>query len=372
MSSSSAPPTVKEMMRLACNSLVLESSDATYATVMNMCFTVFYTIRQLIIQPYYDVTFSSTAPKLDLHTLMRVWDDRVESKLVQSYGAIVSSDGPSAAKSKSCGPFVHVCTNEWKQRLSSNSGLKSIVDLIESAFASVRMAEFHTRYADSFLPGNGTFSIPKKLKSIELIGHMLQLFFQQWVTNLRAMTSVKIVFTTPACLADFQTLLQMTNKPFAALYETIQPKTLPSLSHGTRISINVDMTAKSNSTLLKLESWVMQTFPMKSGKEAFATAAADGDAKHYLCRYSACFSRDGMDILPGTKYVTVRCSEGCASTYHLDCYHDMENSFVAISEDGGGGIACTRREDRKCDGWIGAAILKQDGKVRNSRTDIEV
>jgi hypothetical protein len=115
--------------------------------VMKVCFAFLHTYRQLILQLMAsEVNFS----KCDLAALNDVWDRKIESKIVGAFGPAARSDAPPASKTKQCGPLNHALMAEWKQRVMAGQ-LRSVNDMLE-AFTSAKMHEWHTRYAEQFLP----------------------------------------------------------------------------------------------------------------------------------------------------------------------------------------------------------------------------
>ena len=133
----------------------------------------------------------------------------------------------------------------------------------------------------------------------------------------------------------------------------------------------LEVATRHNQLMTKFEAWAAATFGGKDGKPGSEAAATAGER---LCKYPHCFDHGGPTIhsaSPSVKWVYVRCSDGCASSFHQACWHvveaDIEPDDAATApEEAAVGPRCVHSRDRKCKGRIVRVDLKQNGKVNSS------
>jgi chemotaxis protein histidine kinase CheA len=178
----------------------------------------------------------------------------------------------------------------------------------------------------------------------------------------------KLTSTSAACWSDFATILTSSNELFVYVWRhmtsdrTKGAQLISTGVSGKGVSMGLEVAARQNQAHAKLETWVQTHFLSKSEKtQKHGGAEAVQESVYHTCKYRDCSEASGVDILgDSTKYVSVRCSGGCATVYHTACWHRIETDFVENEEKG---IACTREDERQCGGGIIKAVLKQNGKV---------
>lgn len=362
-SSSSAPPSVLSVTR-SCLQLASSEHATDLADMLKTLFVYLHAYRQIILQPMAELDF----PKCDAAAMTVVWDSRIESRLVSVFGAAAQSDAPPATKSKQCGPLLHALMPEWKQKISAGQ-MRGIADVLD-AMSSARMLEWHNKYAESF---HAMGVLPQKHKTAAILSSVLQVMFREQSARVRA--GSKMIFTSSACIDEWTAL---TTAESSRIYLTLHElalvrgtKGMGLLNNGqvARIINSSEIAAKQHAAQTKVHEWLELTYTKSSSKHQFAIGAAESSEssqRHRTCKYADCSDPHGIDIDPSAKYVCVRCSHGCSSTYHPQCYQAIEAELTENDD----GIACTRREDRQCEGSICKATLKQQGKVRPGRSEV--
>lgn len=172
-------------------------------------------------------------------------------------------------------------------------------------------------------------------------------------------------------LADLIALLRpLSSRLFLTLDARIHP--LPkgaSLKHSERMARELEVATRHNSMMGKFEAWAVSTFGKSAG--VAGTESSGGAAGERTCKYANCFDHEGSVIHSASataKWVFVRCSEGCASSFHQACWHVVEAEIEpddesTPAEEAAQGPRCVHSKERKCKGRLVRVDLKQNGKV---------
>lgn len=179
--------------------------------------------------------------------------------------------------------------------------------------------------------------------------------------------------SSPASLiADVVAMLRPLN---SRLFLTMDAKINPlpkgaSLKLSERMARELEVATRHKNMMHRFEAWAAATFG-KSGGAGSSGAESAGAAGERTCKYSSCFDHEGPVIhsaSPTIKWVFVRCNEGCASSFHQQCWHVVEADIepddeTTTPEEAAVGPRCVHSRERKCKGRIVRVDLKQNGKV---------
>jgi hypothetical protein len=138
--------TVKSIVR---ERMGLGVHDQDPYEILKLCFVYLHSLRQHVLQP---LAGEWHAP-MQVNDLTRVWESKIERQIIHIFGPAAQADAPTAAKTKSCGPILTALLQEWKTKIYSAGGIKTIADACE-AFASKSIADWMVRWVESLHPDN--------------------------------------------------------------------------------------------------------------------------------------------------------------------------------------------------------------------------
>lgn len=391
-SSSSAAGRHATLQSAARAVMAMQVQEQDESDVLAMLCLLMHAHRTAVIAPIATAAAAASGGTLTPAQLQSMWDDKLDRRVTAALGAAASSDGGK----KGCGPLLVALQNELKSRCASAGGAASILDLLD-ALGSSSLCEWHARWSESFIPPGAPHAYPNKFGSTrDLVGACAQAMMQEWARIVREQVGSGGAKAAAALLSGASASAQATATLFRALigsssslffifvHERIQPpvKRVGSGAAGkaARVARDLEIGAKHKSVLSKWESWAHATFVGGGGGGGDSGGGGGGGASGRIrrCKYASCLDREGDVIPPTSKFVHVRCSEGCASSYHPACYHtaaaEAEADAEALAAKDGKdrraeeeeeGAPCLHAAavDRGCRGFLVRVELRQSGKV---------
>jgi hypothetical protein len=401
----------------------VSTPDQDEATLLGCAATWLHFVRTVVMAPLSAAAVasgagSSSAASLTLPQLQRAWDERVEPKLAAALGPSACAD--SSSKKGGCGPLQTALLTALKSRIggsASSAVVKLPRDVLE-AFASSTMVSWLERYAESSVSANVVVATASKYCAPrELIAATLQRVMQQWIEALQTAQSRAgagaslVVSSSPsaeATLADFRPLVSHAGPAslFALVFELTRPSAKLTGSagsgHAGRVQREMEIAGRHKTVLAKFDAtWGAMVLAQSGGGKGgrykayggasgsasatFAAAEPSGGANEGDClRTCKLFGADGLECLerdrsigPTSKFVFVRCSAGCKSSFHQPCFQtaitaaeaaaaEEQQQERAEDKENADWKPCVHAAENKCAGHIESADLKQQGKVSDT------